>query len=461
MAEALFRQTRGAATAPKPAAIPRHPLWYAVHLPGLCDEAQPGGLEQIAACCLQISDHVSLLAPTTVLCEVAGSIRYFGGIEHLHQHLQNLLQVSCGGWQHRYAMSPSASASALLAAHEQQRLITRKTQLRSALGPLPISALPLPANKQRLLRHSGLHHLRDLWRLPRATLRKRLGNAAADHLACCLGQRAEAPPRWRPAWQFRQALNLEWPQDNHHMLLQGCEHLLSALCHCLRQRELLCAQLQFRLLHERREHSQVEVGLRQPSRQLQQLLLLTDAALQQLTLPAAVIEIELSSHELIEASSAAAQQLAGIPGADHSSAVDQLLEQLQARLGKHAIHTLSSSNSHDPAQAGRIIHAEPTSRPHSRESSAGVLQPAFSRLAPRPGWLIEPPRALECRGGRPCHQGPLQLISGPERLHTHWWEAEPLQRDYYVASNARGLHLWIFRDLSQRDREHWYLHGLF
>jgi protein ImuB len=32
-------------------------------------------------------------------------------------------------------------------------------------------------------------------------------------------------------------------------------------------------------------------------------------------------------------------------------------------------------------------------------------------------------------------------------------------RDYYVATNPRGMRLWIFRQ--RRGGRHWFLHGIF
>ena len=54
---------------------------------------------------------------------------------------------------------------------------------------------------------------------------------------------------------------------------------------------------------------------------------------------------------------------------------------------------------------------------------------------------------------------PLELLSGPERIETGWWDGREVLRDYFVARDERGVRLWIYRD---RCEPHgWYLHGLF
>ncbi|MDE2146376.1 MAG: DNA polymerase Y family protein, partial [Burkholderiales bacterium] len=40
---------------------------------------------------------------------------------------------------------------------------------------------------------------------------------------------------------------------------------------------------------------------------------------------------------------------------------------------------------------------------------------------------------------------PLQLVSGPERIETGWWDGEPALRDYYIAQADDGALVWIYR----------------
>ena len=70
----------------------------------------------------------------------------------------------------------------------------------------------------------------------------------------------------------------------------------------------------------------------------------------------------------------------------------------------------------------------------------------------RPLWLLQKPVAIEPR------EESLELVSGPERIESGWWDEQDVARDYYTAKNGRGQRLWVFRD----HRTHsWFLHGLF
>ena len=68
------------------------------------------------------------------------------------------------------------------------------------------------------------------------------------------------------------------------------------------------------------------------------------------------------------------------------------------------------------------------------------------------------PQPLTVRDARPWHGGPLQLLSGPERIESGWWGGGDVARDYYVARAGNGARLWIYR---ARDVSAWFLHGVF
>jgi protein ImuB len=61
--------------------------------------------------------------------------------------------------------------------------------------------------------------------------------------------------------------------------------------------------------------------------------------------------------------------------------------------------------------------------------------------------------------GRPRHDGPLELLSGPERIESGWWDGADVRRDYYVAGDRHGMRLWIYRE--HADPARWFLHGIF
>ncbi|MEN8129278.1 MAG: hypothetical protein ABFS45_03595, partial [Pseudomonadota bacterium] len=121
----------------------------------------------------------------------------------------------------------------------------------------------------------------------------------------------------------------------------------------------------------------------------------------------------------------------------------QVLEQLQARLGRKALHNIHSVADHRPERAW------------ARTANVNIPIPAFNR----PLWLLPRPQPLVLRNDHPWQGGPLSLLSGPERIEGGWWDGQDIRRDYYTTVASDGSRLWIFRDL--RKGNAWYLHGYF
>ena len=53
----------------------------------------------------------------------------------------------------------------------------------------------------------------------------------------------------------------------------------------------------------------------------------------------------------------------------------------------------------------------------------------------------------------------LQLVSGPERIESGWWDGADVTRDYYVARTADGAQWGIFRECGASRG--WFVHGCF
>ena len=77
----------------------------------------------------------------------------------------------------------------------------------------------------------------------------------------------------------------------------------------------------------------------------------------------------------------------------------------------------------------------------------------------RPFWLLESPRPLAEIGAVPHHDGPLELLVGPERIESGWWDGDDIARDYFVARMRSEALVWIYRE--RRGEGAWYLHGVF
>jgi protein ImuB len=74
------------------------------------------------------------------------------------------------------------------------------------------------------------------------------------------------------------------------------------------------------------------------------------------------------------------------------------------------------------------------------------------------------PQPLREGQSRPWLDGhPLQLLGGPERIETGWWEGAPVARDYFIAQARGGELLWLYRlrPAPEAGQPGWFLHGRF
>ena len=118
--------------------------------------------------------------PQALIGEIRSSLKYFAGIDIIHQKLQRLIGEQLRRWgladSFFYAASPTVSGRLLLARSGHNALVYQKQNLRSALGQLPTDVLDLNKEQRRRLHNMGVRYLRDIWRLPSNGLRKRFGS---------------------------------------------------------------------------------------------------------------------------------------------------------------------------------------------------------------------------------------------------------------------------------------------
>jgi protein ImuB len=217
----------------------------------------------------------------------------------------------------------------------------------------------------------------------------------------------------------------------------------------------------------------LRIGLAAPSGDITHLRALLEERLASLSLPAPAIALRLHSGALLEqvpvAGNLKIEERAG--ACAPADALPRLLERLRARLGPEAVFGVSTVEDHRPECAWRTNDV-PSPHPSSasgRGSGAPYDSADFRPLPPgerdgvrgagRPLWLCAEPQWLSDKNPITRGRAPLELLSGPERIETGWWDGREVLRDYFVARDARGVRLWIYRD---RCAPHgWYLHGLF
>lgn len=441
-------------------------LWYALWFPQFAQAHSQSAIhldhqQQVAEALSSLSATVSIASVDCFLFEVASTLNYFGGINSIRTRLTNLLTPLLAQWQlpvhFHHAVSPTPAASLLMAKAACNLLVYRKVNLRAALGRLPLETLPLSNNKKRQFHNSGLTILRDIWRLPSQQLGKRFGHDFLKQLEQCLGHIANPVQAYNSPVQFSSAVEWDFNIENKQALLPGIEQLLERLCTFLQTRELAATRLCLSFLHEYHEPTLLHLDLRQASRQHAHLMLLLETRLNAISLHAGSIgmRLEVTHFQAVSLTSGALEGIAASDNQNEDHNILPLLEELQARLGNEAVRSIHLRDEHCPEHASHHIPIGETDSVRASHINIRTV---------RPFWLLPQPVHLQQAQGRLFYHSSLQLISGPERIETHWWTKQELKRDYYIAHNRQGMRLWIFHErMPEADgsKKGWYLHGIF
>lgn len=329
--------------------------------------------------------------------------------------------------------------------------------LAAALGALPLAAQAWQPAWLEAWQSLGLARIADLLRLPRAPLIKRFGAAPLDAIDRALGRLPDPQPAYTPPEHFAAALELPADTIDARLLERPATHLLQLAEGFLRGRAAAARRFDFLARHsQRRGHTQpptpLTLALAGPERDAKRLAGLLAERLARLALPAPAIALALAVPQLEAAAPITASLLP--PGPESPGELLPLIETLQARLGEARVFRLAAVDDHRPERASRALPCDPP---------APALMPAPAG-GPRPLLLCRPPLALGAgRGARaeepPDHHGRLELLAGPERIESGWWDEAAVARDYFVARNPRGQTLWLYRELAAPHR--WFLHGYF
>jgi len=406
-------------------------------------------------------------ASHTVLLEVRASLRYFGGLPALRQRLHAAL-APLGHRLHTVSAATPLGA-ALLARVHRELDCADPVATRHALASAPVRLLGPGRAHWEALQGMGLRTLADLGTVPRAGLARRFGEAVLDELDRAMGVRPDPREPLTLPPTFDTRLELFARADTGEQLLQGAAVLLERLVAWLSAQHAFVRRFTLRMHHEQRSRrdapgpgfSALEIALAQPSRDSTHLLALLRERLAPLQLPAPTLELSLHAEDIARRAPPNAE-LFPTPASEHEG-LTRLIERLQARLGPEQVLRLAPVQDHRPERASVWRVADAQMRPVRARPTRASPEPAAAALV-RPVWLLQQPEPLHERTGGPVLDGhELQLLSGPERIETGWWDADLVERDYYIAQQPGGALVWVYR--ARRpvapQTPSWFLQGRF
>ena len=419
-------------------------LWLCILLPPL----EPAALRNLALWALQWSSQVSPHMPAegcaaTLWLEIGASRQLFGSAGALRARIA--ADLAALGYNATLGIAPTPQGAALLARAGHTPNAATLSELRALLRALPLSLLALAPAQLAALRSTGLRTIGELLALPTAALAQRFGTDASNYLQRLCGQAPEplrmlqAPARFFSRCEFSYALT------DTTALLFPLQRLLAGLQGYLRSLDRAVQRYTLLLEHRQRAATRLEIGLARPTREAAPLLALARERLAAFALEAPVQALALEAQEFLQP---LVQQLDCFSqSAQHSEQLQTAIDRLVARLGDQAVQTLRGAADHRPERAWTALAAQHTVSAPAAVASATVA--AVAAAPPlRPCWLLPEPRDIAA---------PQELLAGPERIESGWWDGADIARDYYLARGAAGAQWWVYRDLRSGA---WHLHGL-
>lgn len=426
-------------------------------------------LEQLCQGLYQFTPYIQIFEladQSGLLLEVSRCLKLFQGIVKLKEKLCAFLTSSHYEYRIGYAHSPKGAWLLSFEGHEidgNESIDLFKNRLRTvSINQLQGQGKAYDIAIDTLLK-SGFHCLGDIIKQVEHSgahsLNKRFGEAFIGDVCNIFGTDssflqndlfAKPVPTFKPEELFSESLSFDYPIANTEHLLPAMQSLLDKLGDYLRNRQLETQDIEWHFfdIHHKQETLVLKADYAQT--QCDFFYELSRIKLENQPLPFEVDGIELVCKSTSELKGRRQCLNFESERPSHKEEKDLYLlgAKLKTRLGEKSIFKLSFADDHAPELSFKKISL-------SEKPKQALNQ--IQEQAIRPEWLFNPPQKIQQRQKALYWHGSLSIISGPERLETHWWD-KPIARDYFFARREDETCFWIFWDAL---KSHWYVHGVF
>jgi protein ImuB len=434
-------------------------------------QAERRALRRLASACNRFSPWVAPDEPDGLWIEATGLAHLFGGEEAMLDRILHHLHAL--GFAARGAMANTAGAAWGLARFSKTpSLVAAPGEEAHALAGLPVKALRIDADSAALLERLGLNTIGQLFQIPRASLRARLGKAITCRLDQALGREGEALSPLLPEPVYAARLEFAEPLTAFEGLKQIAAMLIGSVTERLKSDGKGARRFNLMLFDTQNGKAEIRFQMARPSAEPSHI-----ARVLKERLPAlegrfdpnlgfdAVALYALSVEPLISRQTDSLGH--GLDGEGREK-IAQFLDRVTARLGEKAAVRFAFAESYWPERAS--VHVPATGSTPARASAApaphALPRPLMLLPRPEPITVIAlvpdyPPRKFVWRR---CHHA-IARAEGPERISPEWWETgkTPPARDYYVVEDEQGRRFWLYREgiYGKSEQQRWFMHGLF
>ncbi len=384
-----------------------------------------------------VADHLYQWAAKLVLEPPQGLYIELDTLEKLYGGLSNTvktlhLAVKQLNVRSQLAVANNALAAKVLAEADAP-LTMNDEKTCHQLKSLSIKSSGLPDKVVRDSLSAGIFSIGDLLDIPVSDIGRQLGKEALFYIQELKGElkTQRASDFYQPSERFFQHVDLVSEVSNWQGLRFPMKRLLNELESFLYQRQKVVQYIKFQLYQRDKSCSEVRVATASPSWRAQSFWSLLQLKMEQAPLSAPVLEVSLQASDF---SSLSVKTSHFFHDAKDTQGLFPLIGKLQVKLGKNAVYTPAVS---DDPRPGINEYKQPPCR-----FGGFSVKPVK-----RPLWLNHPERV---------NLDEWSLSNGPERKRCGWWDSQPIERDYWIATDSKHRKGWLFYESGQ-----WYLQGWF
>jgi protein ImuB len=423
--------------------------------PGLINKL----LHRIAEWCIRFT-------PVAAVDPLGGIILDASGCTHLWNgdaaYITDIIKrINAKGFTAKAAIADTIGAAWAFARHRQRSCVIKPGKHIDAILPLPIQFLRIENNIVEQLNKLGIHQVRDLVAMQRASITRRFGKNVVLRICQAFGTEEEfITPVYKPA-PYQERLPCLEPVSRLPGIEIGLQQMLELLCNRLQKESKGGRSFSFKAYRVDGKEIAVNISTTASSCHVKHLFKLFQLKLSSLepgpgielfTLEASMVEDYIPAQEMIW------KQSTGL----NDTRVAELIDRIIGKYGSTTIERCLPAEHYLPERSFRIarsLQEQPTTE--------------WKSDRPRPIHLLSSPEYIEVTAPVPDYppmmfryKGILHKIikaDGPERIEQEWWLQDGQHRDYYIVEDENGYRYWLFR-LGHYDTAKtykWFLHGYF
>ncbi len=379
------------------------------------------------------TSDIVLIPPNAILLRAQHMLDLYGGIQSYWRVIQQALDKQ--NVSYIASSSFSVQAARLLALSGHSIISDNRQHIENTLQDCPLHLTDIDNKDIQKLTRIGVTTYGDLIKLPIAELANRVSRFSMQIINELLGKQASKVNFYQPLPHYNDYIELLYEISVSDKLTPVIYKCLDKFSEFLLLRNAHCISIEITFFQRDHEACCYTFNSIRPIYKAKDWLDIISLKLEQIKFSSPVYALALACKQYDRAEVANDDLFAN--KSTHVAALT-LLSRLQSKLGQNNVQSLKFTEDFRPDQCSQTYEL----------GKAKTTNNHRSVFSDRPGLLLDRPKPLELE---------VELIKGPERIQTGWWDNNSIHRDYYIAQSPTGQQVWIFKT----PQKEWFLHGFF